>query len=388
VPVWLHRQAGRYLPEFREVRAKHGFFHVCRTPSLACEVTVQPIDRFPDLDCSIIFSDILVVLQALGLEVLMKEAEGPVLPEPVRTLADMPRVAEKVDVDAALSYVYDAICVTRHALGGRVPLIGFVGAPWTLFSYMTDGRGSKTYQHSLTWLYNYPAESHVLLQRITDVCVDFLIGQAKAGAQMLQVFESHAGELSPELFKEFALPYLAQIAGRVKAGLRAAGITSQVAEHAVLDESAPAIADDSIPITCFPRRAAWALPWLAATQYDTFSVDNILLPAEVRRAVSHPRVLDNPVVKAHLRAGIDADTGAVDAARTPSVTLQGNLDPGALFAPDAVIARLTREMVADFGTRRYIANLGHGMLPTHEPRAVAAYAAAVHEASKDLISKL
>jgi len=201
VPVWLHRQAGRYLPEFRAVRAQHGFFAVCRSPSLAREVTVQPIDRFPGLDCSIIFSDILVVLQALGLEVQMREAEGPVLPEPVRTVADMARIRADVDVDAALGYVYDAICVTRHALGGRVPLIGFVGAPWTLFSYMTDGRGSRTYQHSLTWLYNFPQESHQMLQRITDVCVEFLVGQAKAGAQMLQVFESHAGELTPDLFK-------------------------------------------------------------------------------------------------------------------------------------------------------------------------------------------
>jgi uroporphyrinogen decarboxylase len=196
-PVWIMRQAGRYLPgiwspcgliiiEFRKARAENDFFKVCRTPELACAVTLQPIDRYAGLlDASIIFSDILVVPQAMGLEVQMIPGKGPHFPEPLSKPEDVKRLLPSpIDVDTSLSYVYDAITLTRTKLDGRVPLFGFVGAPWTLMAYMIEGGGSKTLSKAKTWLFNHPKESHELLQRITDVVIDFLIGQAKAGAQV------------------------------------------------------------------------------------------------------------------------------------------------------------------------------------------------------------
>lgn len=190
VPVWVMRQAGRYLPEFRATRAVSDFFTVCRTPELACEVTLQPIRRF-DLDASIIFSDILVIPQALGLDVEMKPGVGPVLPKPLETPDDIARLRVPVNVKEHLNYVYEAVTLTRHKLEGKVPLIGFVGAPWTLLGYMIEGGGTKTMSKAKKWLYQWPEESKRLLGIISDVVVDHLIGQAEAGAQMLQVILSH-----------------------------------------------------------------------------------------------------------------------------------------------------------------------------------------------------
>ena len=186
-PVWIMRQAGRYLPEFRKVREEFDFFTVCRTPELACQVTLQPIDRYAGLlDASIIFCDILVIPQAMGLEVLMVPGKGPHFPAPLVTPADMDRLfPAPIDVDSSLSYVYEAITLTRKKLNGRVPLFGFIGAPWTLMAYMIEGGGSKTLSKAKSWLFNHPKQSHVLLQRITDVAIKFLIGQAKAGAQVI-----------------------------------------------------------------------------------------------------------------------------------------------------------------------------------------------------------
>ena len=169
--------------EFRASRLKWDFFTLCRTPEAACEVTLHPIDRYP-LDASIIFSDILVVPQALGMEVLMKAGDGPVFTSPLQTPADLEKLETPVDVDEKLGYVFQAINLTRHKLEGRVPLIGFSGAPWTLMSYMIEGGGSKTLAKAKSWLYRYPKESHILLQTLTDVIVDYLIGQVKAGAQV------------------------------------------------------------------------------------------------------------------------------------------------------------------------------------------------------------
>jgi uroporphyrinogen decarboxylase len=184
-PVWIMRQAGRYLPEFRKARVTNDFFTVCRTPELACEVTLQPIDRYGELlDASIIFSDILVVPQAMGLEVQMVPQKGPHFPEPLKTPADLERLKKDVDVDTSLKYVYDAITLTRKKLEGRVPLFGFVGGPWTLMAYMIEGGGSKTLSKAKSWLFRHPKQSHELLQRITDILVDFLAGQVRAGAQV------------------------------------------------------------------------------------------------------------------------------------------------------------------------------------------------------------
>lgn len=171
--------------EFHEIRKDHSFFEVCRTPELACELTLQPIRRYGKLlDASIIFSDILVIPQAMGLEVLMVAGKGPVFPAPLETPDDFTRLTENVDVEKELGYVYEAITLTRHKLEGRVPLFGFIGAPWTLMAYMIEGGGSKTLAKAKSWLWKYPKESHALLQRITDIAIEFLVGQVKAGAQV------------------------------------------------------------------------------------------------------------------------------------------------------------------------------------------------------------
>ena len=169
--------------EFRKVREDHEFFEICRTPELAKQITLQPVRRYSGLvDAAIIFSDILVVPQAMGMEVLMNP--GPYFPDPLNTPNDIAKLSKVVDVDKELGYVFEAITTTRKALEGEVPLIGFCGAPWTLFAYMVEGGGTKTFQKSKTWLFKYPQESKDLLVRIADVCVEFLIGQVKAGAQV------------------------------------------------------------------------------------------------------------------------------------------------------------------------------------------------------------
>lgn len=174
-----------YTPEFRKVREDHEFFEICRTPDLATEITVQPIRRYTGLiDASIIFSDILVIPQAMGMEVQMNP--GPFFPDPLKTPEDIKKLQKDVDVHKELGYVFEAITQTRKALNGEVPLIGFCGAPWTLFAYMIEGGGSKTFQKAKSWLFQYPEESKALLNRIADVCVDFLVGQVQAGAQVSQ----------------------------------------------------------------------------------------------------------------------------------------------------------------------------------------------------------
>lgn len=217
------RQAGRYLPgmnlphcfknprddflEFRSVREKYGFFEICRTPHLACEITLQPIERYSGLvDAAIIFSDILVVPQAMGMEVIMNP--GPHFPDPLNTPEDVKTKLHKViDVEKELGYVFRAITLTRKELKGEVPLIGFSGAPWTLFAYMIEGGGSKTLQKSKSWLYMYPSESKHLIRRIAEVCAEFLVGQAKAGAQVwdvhirLALFDLWSCPLAPSSFR-------------------------------------------------------------------------------------------------------------------------------------------------------------------------------------------
>jgi uroporphyrinogen decarboxylase len=179
----LHRSWLTLYPEFREIRKDHEFFEICRTPSLATEITVQPIKRYSGLiDASIIFSDILVIPQAMGMEVQMNP--GPHFPDPLSTPEDIKKLTKVVDVHKELKYVFEAITSTRIALGGEVPLIGFCGAPWTLFAYMVEGGGSKTFTKVKTWIFMYPKDSKALLMRIADVCVDFLVGQVKAGAQV------------------------------------------------------------------------------------------------------------------------------------------------------------------------------------------------------------
>nr|CAD7194148.1 unnamed protein product [Timema douglasi] len=328
VPIWIMRQAGRYLPEFRELRSKHDFFTICQTPELAAEITLQPIRRF-DLDAAIIFSDILVIPQALGMIVEMRPGIGPVLPNPLVEPEDIAKLETPVDVSLKLGYVGEAITLVRHRLEGKVPLIGFSGAPWTLMGYMIEGGGSKTMSKSKAWLYRYPLASKKLLQILTDAVIDYLIMQAEAGAQLLQVFESNAEYLGSELFVEFSIPYIREIASKVKAGIKQKGL-------------------NDVPMTIFAKGAHYGLEELANSGYDVIGIDWTVDPVKARAAVG------------------------------PNVTLQGNLDPCALYAPEDDVQKKGADMVKKFGKQRYIANLGHGIYPDMNPDHVRALVEAVH----------
>ncbi len=326
-PVWMMRQAGRYLPEYRALRAGEQFFKVCRTPALAAEVTLQPIERF-DLDAAIIFSDILVVPQAMGMEVRMEKGQGPVFPEPLHEPDDLDRLVTP-DVATELGYVFGALTEVRRALAGRVPLIGFCGAPWTLMAYMVEGAGSKQFARARSWLHRYPLASHELLRCLTDILADYLIRQVEAGAQAVQVFDSWAGLLGPKEFETFALPCLRDLAHRFKQ------------------------AHPEVPCIVFARGAHHALKDLAATEYDVIGLDWTMDPVEARKQTGHK-------------------------------ALQGNLDPAVLFARPSTIRTEVRRMLEAFGPRRHIANLGHGMHPNHDPAHARIFVDAVHEFSETL----
>lgn len=326
-PVWMMRQAGRYLPEYRALRSEEAFFEVCRTPALAAEVTLQPIDRF-ELDAAIIFSDILVVPQAMGMDVRMVPGEGPRFPNPLDEPRDLDRLLAP-DVSSDLGYVFDAITRTRVDLAGRVPLIGFCGAPWTLMAYMVEGGGSKQFVKARSWLYRYPAASRDLLGALTDLLVEYLIAQIDAGAQAVQVFDSWAGLLGPIEFESFILPNLRDISRRVK-------------------EAYP-----DVPIIVFGRGAHYAPSMLGTTDFDVISLDWLMDPRAVRPLVG----------------------GKV---------LQGNLDPAVLFADPEVIRREVRRMLVEFGSTHHVANLGHGMHPDHDPEHARVFVDAVHEISEEL----
>ncbi|KAG7456621.1 hypothetical protein MATL_G00237840 [Megalops atlanticus] len=334
VPVWCMRQAGRYLPEFRESRAGKDFFETCRSPDACCELTLQPLRRFP-FDAAIIFSDILVVPQAMGMDVEMVAGKGPTFPDPLKGPEDLQRLRPKVDVAAELGYVFNAITLTRHKLEGKVPLIGFSGAPWTLMSYMIEGGGSQTHSKAKRWLYAHPEASHKLLSQLTDVIVEYLLGQVAAGAQALQVFESHTGCLGPAEFKEFSLPYLRDIARRVKDRLK---------------ESS----QDNVPMIVFAKDGHYGLEDLSQSHYDVVGLDWTIDPRSARER-----------------------TGG-------KISLQGNMDPCALYAPKERIGEIVKKMLEGFGLRGYIANLGHGVYPDMDPEHVGAFVEAVHTHSQKL----
>ncbi|KAG1780318.1 Uroporphyrinogen decarboxylase [Suillus placidus] len=339
-PVWVMRQAGRYLPEFRKTRETHEFFEICRSPTLATEITMQPIRRYAGLlDAAIIFSDILVVPQAMGMEVIMNP--GPHFTDPLNTPADVEKLPREVDVEKELGYVFEALTLTRKTLAGQVPLIGFSGAPWTLMMYMIEGGGSQTRQKSKTWLFKYPEASKQLLERITDICVQYLIGQVNAGAQLLQVFDSNAGDLSPYDFSTFALPYLKRIADEVREGLKARQLPI-------------------VPLTLFAKGAPPSLA--ASAKYDTIGLDWTLDPRDVAKLTD----------------------GIIDG-RT--ITLQGNLDPVVLYGGREAIEREVKRMCNAFHDARggackaWIANLGHGITPGVNPEDMKFFLECVHKYS-------
>lgn len=328
-PVWIMRQAGRYLPEFHEVRGKNDFFTVCQTPELACELTLQPIRRYP-LDAAIIFSDILVVPQCLGLEVEMKTGKGPVFPAPLVDPSEVDtRLLSNPDPKNRLAYVYKAITMTRHKLEGKVPLIGFSGAPWTLMAYMVEGEGSKTFSKAKTWLYKYPEASKKLLQKVTDVIKEYLVYQIEAGAQLVQVFDSWAGELSPEIFQEFSLPYLKQIGDHLRSKF------------------------PDFPLIVFAKGASYAIEDLSKLSYNVIGLDWTITPQEARKLA-------------------------------PKATFQGNMDPATLYADPAQIKDHVRKMLTAFGPSNHVANLGHGLHPDHSPTNVGVFIDSIHEISKEL----
>lgn len=306
-PVWMMRQAGRYLPEYRAVRKKADFLTMCRTPELATEVTLQPVDIL-GVDAAIIFSDILVIPDAMGMDLTVDEGVGPQFSDPVRSMADLARLRD-VEPEVGLKYHLDALRMTRRALNGRVPLIGFAGAPWTLFAYMTEGKGTKSFAVAKKALFADPTFSHALLARLADNVGRFLVAQAAAGAQALQIFDSWAGSLGPREYREFALPYMARAA--------------QIAKTA------------GVPVIAFAPGAGWALGEIAeATGCDVLGVDWHTDAAWAR--------------------------GVANATRRG---IQGNLDPTALYASPREIAARTTAMLQQIDGPGYIANLGHGILP-------------------------
>lgn len=322
-PVWMMRQAGRYLPQYRAVRAKSDFLTMCRTPELAVEVTLQPVELL-HVDAAIIFSDILVVPQALGMELHMDEGVGPQFPDPIRKAADLGRLRE-VDVETDLKYMLDGVRLARRELNGRVPLIGFAGAPWTLASYMVEGKGTKNFHVAKRMLVEAPEMAHALLSRLATVVGNFLVAQVRAGAQAVQLFDSWAGALAPAEFRQFALPYLA----RSCAIARTAGV----------------------PVTVFAPGAGWALEHLIeATGCDVLGIDWQQEPSDVRKRLAGHRV-----------------------------ALQGNLDPSLLFGKPEFVAHRTRKMLDAFGSSGYIANLGHGILPETPVESARAFIDTVRE---------
>ncbi|GAA4444049.1 uroporphyrinogen decarboxylase [Pontibacter saemangeumensis] len=319
-PVWLMRQAGRILPEYRAVRnSLSGFKELVETPELAAEVTIQPVDIL-DVDAAIIFSDILVVPEAMGCTYEMLESKGPVFPKTIRTEDDLKRL-RVADPYEHLHYVLDAIRVTKRGLNGRVPLIGFAGAPWTILAYMVEGSGSKTFSHARGMLYTNPRLAHQLLRMITDTTIAYLQAQVEAGANLIQVFDSWAGILSPAHYREFALPYIAEICNAIR----------------------------NVPVTVFAKGAFFALEDFSELNCETIGLDWNMEVKTARQQVG------------------------------PDKTLQGNMDPCLLYSSFDTIQRETIKMLREFGPHRHIANLGHGVYPDTDPEKVKCFVQTVKE---------
>ena len=303
-PVWMMRQAGRYLPEFMEIRKNYDFFTRCRTPELASEITVQPIRRY-GMDAAILFSDILVIPQAMNIEVEMKPNFGPFLPNPVRTQADVDNTIIP-DVHDSLGYVMEAIKATKEKLNDEVPLIGFAGSPWTILCYSVQGQGSKTFDKAKEFCFTQPEAAHQLLQKITDTTIDYLKAKVEAGVNAVQIFDSWGGMLAPEDYQEFSLNYINQIVAALK---------------------------PLAPVIVFGKGCWFALGDMAKSGAAALGVDWTCSPRNAR----------------YLSGG--------------NITLQGNFDPSRLLSPPAVIKERVHQMIREFGKDRYIVNLGHGILP-------------------------
>ncbi len=324
-PIWLMRQAGRYLPEYRATRAKAGnFMALCTNPQLACEVTLQPIDRYP-LDAAILFSDILTIPHAMNLGLEFEAGEGPKLERPVRSAADVARLAIP-DPTRELRYVIDAVALIRRELSGRVPLIGFAGSPWTVATYMVEGGGSKTFGLIKRMMYEAPAILHGLLDVLARSTILYLNAQIAAGAQAVMVFDTWGGVLTPAQYEEFSLRYMAR----------------------VVDELTRESGGRRVPNIVFTKGGGAWLAKIAAIGCDAVGVDWTTDLASARAAVDG------------------------------RVALQGNLDPSALFAPPDALRVETRRVLDSYGAGPgHVFNLGHGITPDVDPERVAVLVDAV-----------
>ena len=329
-PVWMMRQAGRYLPEYRASRAKAGdFMSLCMNPEFACEVTLQPLDRYPHLDAAILFSDILTIPDAMGLGLYFETGEGPRFKKTVNTLADI-EALPVLNAQQDLGYVMDAVSTIRRELNGRVPLIGFSGSPWTLATYMVEGGSSKDHRKSKAMLYENPQAMHLLLDKLADSVIAYLNGQIMAGAQAVQIFDSWGGSLSDAAYQEFSLAYMQKI------------VNGLIREND----------GRKVPVILFTKGGGLWLESMAETGADALGLDWTTNIGDARRRVGS------------------------------KVALQGNMDPSVLYAsPQAIRAEVSR-ILASYGSGDgHVFNLGHGITPEVDPANAGAFIEAVHEMS-------
>jgi uroporphyrinogen decarboxylase len=326
-PVWIMRQAGRYLPEYRRVRAQAGdFLSLCSNPELACEVTLQPIDRF-GLDAAILFSDILTLPNAMGLDLRFETGEGPVFSNPVRDMAAVQKLAVP-DPEQAIGYVMDAVRLIVRELDGRVPLIGFAGSPWTVGTYVVEGGSSKTFSHIKAMMYAQPAILHQLLNTLALATTEYLAAQIEAGASAVMVFDTWGGVLTPATYREFSLRYMGDI-------------TQALARRY-----------PQTPVILFTKNGGAWLEGLADTGCAALGVDWTIDLSDARARVGD------------------------------RVALQGNLDPSVLYSPPDVIRREVGKVLQSFGHGNgHVFNLGHGVTPEVDPENVGALVEAVRELS-------
>ncbi|PIV35669.1 MAG: uroporphyrinogen decarboxylase [Lysobacterales bacterium CG02_land_8_20_14_3_00_62_12] len=333
-PVWIMRQAGRYLPEYRATRARAGsFMKLCQTPELACEVSLQPVDRFP-LDAAILFSDILTIPDAMGLGLSFAEGEGPRFARPLRSKQDIDRLGLP-DMASDLGYVTDAVRMIRHELHGRVPLIGFSGSPWTLACYMIEGGGSEHFARAKSLLWDDPASAHRLLALLARTVAAYLGAQIAAGAQAVMVFDTWGGALSLPHYHEFSLRYLREVAALLPRGDGAA----------------------RVPLILFSKGCGHSLEAQAETGADAIGLDWTIALDDARRRVGD------------------------------RVALQGNVDPVVLYAGTSAIRAEAIRAVHDFGPHPgHVFNLGHGIHPTMDPEKLRLLIDTVHRESAALFA--
>lgn len=323
-PIWIMRQAGRYLPEYRAVRSKADFLTMCKTPELAAEVTLQPIDLI-GVDAAILFSDILVIPEAMGMHLEMIESKGPVFPQPIRNEADAKKLRE-IDPAKELKYVLDAVSLTKKELNERVPLIGFSGSPWTLLTYMVEGKGSKNFAEVKKLIYNEPKLAHSILEKLSDTIANYLSAKIEAGCNAVQIFDTWGGVLSQKDFNEFSLTYVEKIISNIKRK----------------DE----------PVIFFAKGVHHSLDKMASIGASVLGLDWTMDLGKVRDQVGD------------------------------RVALQGNMDPTVLYADKDYINNEVKRILASFGKGNgHVFNLGHGILPDIDPENVKALVQFVKEES-------